>query len=87
VDAYTTVATLQRYAMVIAELESFHSADPKRIHKRYCGQMDAMRDNVSYNNDAEMTAAITEEQERRFGKAIADTSDAALVSLGFVKKE
>lgn len=85
-DAYTTVATLQRYASLIAELETFHTDSPTRIHSRFCGQMDALRNNTQYDRDAEITNAITTEQERRFGKPIADTSDSALAALGFTKE-
>jgi len=86
VDAYTTVATLQRYSDLVAELETFHADNPQRIHGRFCRQMDALRNNVPYDVGEEVTEAICEAQERRFGKPVADTSDAALVSLGFEKE-
>ena len=84
-DAYTTVATLQRYTNLLAALERTHTDKPQQVHTKLCRQMESLRNNVPYDADAAITDAIQDSQEHQFGKPVPDTSDAGLISLGFVK--
>ena len=86
-EAYTTVALLRRYASAVSALETAHTGEVERMHRRYCSGMAALRNGEEYDAASEAAAAIMQEQERKFGKPIGDTSDAALTALGFRKQE